>query len=897
MASSRIISHIEYSAVRSIPPKTRGNRGLFPSRKVQKGVVEYESQLERDFFLVLEHAPDVKLYQHQPFKIIYTDDQNNTHAYVPDVYVEFTIGLRILVEIKDEDTYNKDFEKNKLKWNAAEEWTKQRGIIFLVLTEREIRTPRMATIWFTLGSSKCSENDKYMNKLTDLIPSNGASYEFLCKETAQTLGIPLGKAAQIICFAIYWGIVFVDTFSTQLLSKNTIIRRRLSTIKEPPFQPLWEELDLTLEQRTVQTNINDINEPKSLTILELPEKYKKYEQLVEIRLKIVREWIKQPKDLRSEDWKHDFIQKWKTKLETEEKFEMKLSVRSVQRWTKKFKEKGIYGLIPHYTGRKKKQYSPTLLELMEEARKIYLQPDTTLQAVLQGFDEYEGFLKKCEKAKIPPEEIPSEITLYRFIREATSASELARTRRGRQYHKSHFTATLGSFQGAIMPMQVLQLDNTRFDVFPVDSKYREVLPTPYLTAAIDCYTRMITGAYLSLAPSSSQSILDTLVQSILPKNDYIQQFEAQISWPIQGFPVLILVDNGMDYRSKAVKEFCIKYDIILEFAPLRTPRYKAYIEQWFNTLHKGLVEEKVAGYRYYLKQRLENRDLNPEGKAVLTMQETESWFYKWILDKYHFTNPYDDLVPAPVFRWEDVVEGETEIILPIAREAPKERWEITLLHLSTLTRKERVLDYEGVVWKYLQYNNNELRKIYNRKGRIKVILLIDRRDVRQLWVENPIDGQPILVGLTPGWWSAILEVHGDRSVHASAWKAEIKLVKLRHKDRVTPYIYKMEKSRLLRQQIVSKAKKDTKQTRKTQAINEESERKSTISKLDEDIPQDGNEEEEPVEDVSLPPASVLPTSDGTVSTHMSKQKKDEDEEEEDFKLPKAKTLPTSDKRI
>ena len=46
---------IDFSAVRSIPPKTRGNRGFFPSKKVPNGIVEYESQIERDFYLLLDH--------------------------------------------------------------------------------------------------------------------------------------------------------------------------------------------------------------------------------------------------------------------------------------------------------------------------------------------------------------------------------------------------------------------------------------------------------------------------------------------------------------------------------------------------------------------------------------------------------------------------------------------------------------------------------------------------------------------------------------------------------------------------------------------------------------------------------------------------------------------------
>ncbi len=84
----------------------------------------------------------------------------------------------------------------------------------------------MANIWFTLGASKCSNNNIYMNKLDSLISSDGEPYNSLCFKLAEDLGVEVGKASQIICYAIYHGLVFVDTFSTKTLSKNTFIRRR-----------------------------------------------------------------------------------------------------------------------------------------------------------------------------------------------------------------------------------------------------------------------------------------------------------------------------------------------------------------------------------------------------------------------------------------------------------------------------------------------------------------------------------------------------------------------------------------------------------------------------------------------------------------------------------------------
>ena len=51
---------INMKSIRSttkISPKEIGNRGTFPSNKTGDGIVEYESYLERDFFLLCNHAP------------------------------------------------------------------------------------------------------------------------------------------------------------------------------------------------------------------------------------------------------------------------------------------------------------------------------------------------------------------------------------------------------------------------------------------------------------------------------------------------------------------------------------------------------------------------------------------------------------------------------------------------------------------------------------------------------------------------------------------------------------------------------------------------------------------------------------------------------------------------
>lgn len=803
---------IEYSAVRSIPPKTKGNRGYFPSNKVNSLIVEYESQIERDFYLLLEHAPDVIQYQHQPIKIKYKNTNNKFRNYTPDVYLEFDNGLRALVEIKDQQTLDEDYKKFKFRWDAAQVWSQERGYLFKVLTENQIRNERLANIWFTLSASKNPNNNKYVTKLKQLIPTVGQKFNTLCNSLSEGLGVEIGYASQIICYAIYHGLVFVDTFSTKLLSANTIIRKR-SRLDTYPFRSLWEEIELKYDNNVSFPTDNRITEElignqTKLTAL-IPQKY---QNTVENRLKIVKAWLKQSSKNRTADWRLNFYDKWNVKKST------------IFRWAKDYKKHGIEGLIPQHSkaGRKSK-FDSQAMNLLEKARKRYLTAGGTLR------NSYQWLVDNWSHSSLA---IPTQSTFYWFISQNTTSSELAYHKRGKQFHKSHYTPSLKSFQGANMPMQVLQIDSTSFDVFPVDSKKKKSLPTPYLTASIDCYTRMITGFYLSLSPNSSQSILECLVQTILPKNKYTQISKTKNEWLIQGFPTLILVDNGLDYRSAIVKDFCMKYDIILEYVPLRTPRYKAYIEQWFNILRLALKEEEVPGYRYLLKKRLENPELKPQANAVLTLQQLEIWLTLWIVDKYHFTNPYNDHVAAPYLRWLDAQLDLADPIYPLPRQPPKEKFAVDLLYLSTLTKETRILQNDGIQWDYLKYNNTELAKTYATIGfGIKVSVLRDRRDIRNVWVINPTDEKPIFVGLAGGWASAIVEVHDDNPINASAWKSDLQKIKSNLQARLTPYLYQMEMGKLARKKLLKNANKETKRERKQQEILKENRRKLTKNKL------------------------------------------------------------------
>ncbi|NMC04857.1 MAG: DDE-type integrase/transposase/recombinase [Candidatus Lokiarchaeota archaeon] len=649
---------LDWIPARAITPKEKGNRGIIPTKKNQLGEVQYESCLERDLLLLAIHCPGVKLIHHQPETISYTDSKGKLRRYTPDVYLEFIDGNRYLIEVKYEEDIIANKSKYEERWEAARQHANNTAMKFIVLHEGQIRKPRWFNVWFTLGSSKCRTNDRYMDKINQIIPSTGVEYNSLCHILAKEFDVNLGKAAQIICFAIYHGLVYIENFSTKRLSAVTFIFG-LTSIKTPPFTLLYNDFN--------EDQINDDFKSDSKQFHALSKKeiaLPNQDSHLEDREKMMLEWYERPKYLRTAQWRECFCNKWG------------ISKSQFYRLLKRYEENGRKGLLSRIgNAGRKVVFDEIVMRNMELGRKFFIMNN------LATFNQAYNHLRKiCEDDGVT---LPSFSAFKKFIYRNSKKMDRD-SKKGTEYVKTFYNPSLKSFQGACQCLQVVEFDNSFCNIFIADEEKREYLDRPKMTAGIDCRSGMITGFNLSHFDSSSRSVLEALVQTIPPKNDYTEMFNTQHEWPIQGIPVAILVDNGMDYRAKKLADFCKRYDIILEFVPIKTPRYKAYIEQFFNVLTKAMLQESLPGVDIGLSRRLVNPDLKPEKNAALTLDELEEWMHKWIVDTYHFTNRYDDHKYAPHFLINETEDKKTRIILPLPRESPTSPQDIDELYLSIL---------------------------------------------------------------------------------------------------------------------------------------------------------------------------------------------------------------------
>jgi putative transposase len=133
--------------------------------------------------------------------------------------------------------------------------------------------------------------------------------------------------------------------------------------------------------------------------------------------------------------------------------------------------------------------------------------------------------------------------------------------------------------------QYVHMDHTQLDIELVSTKTGKPLGRPWLSLAIDAYTRRVLGIYLSFDPPSYRSNMMLL-------RDIIRRYRR--------LPQFVVVDNGADFRSEDFMRFCELMGIHIRYRPAGQPRHGALMERIFGRAHTEYVHN-LAGNTKALK--------------------------------------------------------------------------------------------------------------------------------------------------------------------------------------------------------------------------------------------------------------------------------------------------------
>ena len=120
------------SGVKRKSKKPNFREGFFISNKMNGAELHYRSGYECDVYECLEVDLDVHAYYVEPFKIPYYY-KGKWHKYIPDLRVNYIDETVDIWEIKPAN--QTQYEKNKAKWAAMNEYATKHGWRFTVITE------------------------------------------------------------------------------------------------------------------------------------------------------------------------------------------------------------------------------------------------------------------------------------------------------------------------------------------------------------------------------------------------------------------------------------------------------------------------------------------------------------------------------------------------------------------------------------------------------------------------------------------------------------------------------------------------------------------------------------------------------------------------------------------
>jgi putative transposase len=285
-------------------------------------------------------------------------------------------------------------------------------------------------------------------------------------------------------------------------------------------------------------------------------------------------------------------------------------------------------------------------------------------------------------------------------------------------------ATPGQYV-ASRPLEIVQIDHTEVDVFLVDETTRRTMDKrPWLTLAIDVFTRIVVGFYLSMDKPSRVSLGLCMLNAVYDKSAWLKEREIDASWPAAGLPEAVHADNGADFRSHAFAWACREEGIKLIFRPVGAPHYGGHIERLIGTM-MGRVHFYPGSTFANLTARQNNE---PEHFAAMTFREFECALGWEIAGRYN-EEIHSALLRPPIAVWR---EHEATLALRM----PKDRM---AFWVSFLPDAHRTLRPDGIWLHDIPYWSNALS---GQVGRAKGELLVkfDPRDVSRIFVQQP-DGR------------------------------------------------------------------------------------------------------------------------------------------------------------
>ena len=391
----------------------------------------------------------------------------------------------------------------------------------------------------------------------------------------------------------------------------------------------------------------------------------------------------------------------------------------------------------------------------------------------------------CKTQKLP---VPARNTVAQRIA-GLHPAKIARSRGGQDAARP-LQGAGGIPPEVTMPLEQVQIDHTVIDLIVVDERDRQPIGRPYLTLAIDVFTRCVLGMVVTLEAPSAVSVGLCLAHAACDKRPWLEGLNVEMDWPMSGKPRLLYLDNAAEFKSEALRRGCEQHGIRLDYRPPGQPHYGGIVERIIGTAMQ-MIHDELPGTTF--SNPGQRGEYDSEKMATLTLRELERWL-ALAVGTYH-GSVHNGLLQPPAARWAEAAERDG---VPADGTRPTP----FLVHFLPVIR--RTLTRTGFVIDHIHYYADALKPWIARRERLPAFLIRrDPRDISRIWVLEP-EGQHYL------------EIHYRTLSHPAVtlWEQRQALAKLRQLGRE-----QVDESALFRmigqmREIVTTAQKATRKARR-----------------------------------------------------------------------------------
>ncbi|MBE9224867.1 DDE-type integrase/transposase/recombinase [Phormidium sp. LEGE 05292] len=382
-----------------------------------------------------------------------------------------------------------------------------------------------------------------------------------------------------------------------------------------------------------------------------------------------------------------------------------ISVRSVQRLLKKWREQGIASL-PRQK-RSDRGAAKTSREWQEFIQKTY-QVGNRGSRKMSRAQVYLRVQAQAEAKGV--KEYPSRPTVYRILRPLLEQQQQQKRRLGWRGEQLKVNSREGLEIDIEWSNQVWQVDHTQIDLLVVDMS-GEILGRPWLTIVVDTYSRCMMGMHIGFDAPSAAVVCLALRHAILPKQ-YSSAYELKQSWGTYGLPRYLYTDGGKDFRSQHLEQVATELGIVL--CRRRKPSDGGIVERPFGTFNR----EFFCTVPGYTGSNVKERSNKAESEACLTLVQLEQMLVRYIVDHYNQALDARMATQSRIGRWEAgrmaqlPLLGERELDICLMRRDRRVVYRSGYIQFANLTYQgEHLAAYAGesVI---IRYNPRDITTIY-----------------------------------------------------------------------------------------------------------------------------------------------------------------------------------------